>query len=98
MILSLCGCATTTNQMMRGAPYRTYTSAHHRADIAECIARSIPYASVIPGRTETTVNQYNFDGPLIFTWVISDAGSGSTIRLWRANAIAGGASAAEPCF
>lgn len=98
--LPLAGCApNTTDQITAGPPYRSYTSAHHRDDVAQCIARALPNTNVIPGRTETVVNQWNFEGPLVFSWVIADAPSGgSTIRAWRSNSIAGGISRAEACF
>ena len=100
LLALLVGCApNTTDQITRGEPYRSYASTRPRDDVAQCIARALPNTNVIPGRAETVVNQWNFEGPLLFSWVITDAaGGGSTIRAWRANSIAGGIRRAEACF
>ena len=99
LTLLLAACTPmTADEMTRGPPWRSYTSAHSREDVAQCIARALPHTNVLPGRTETVVNQWNFEGPLAFTWVIADAGAGSTIRAWRANSLMGGSRRAEACF
>jgi hypothetical protein len=79
-------------------PFKAYTSTRNHADIAQCIARTVPGAAVLPGTKETVVNVQNPDGPILLTWVITQIANGSIIKVWRANSLAPGISRAEACF
>lgn len=97
-VLALTGCATTAAQMMSGQPHRSYVSAKPHAEIAQCIAATVPGASVIPGAGGSIVNVQNPDGPILLTWRIAATATGSGIAVWRANSLAPGVGAAERCF
>lgn len=94
----LTACAGTANQMMEQPAYRSYSSAKAHADIGQCIARSIPATSVLPGTTQTIVKMQGDGGPVDALWRIDAAGNGSTITVWRKNKHIWGIGKAEACF
>ena len=95
--LVLGSCATTADQMMAGQPYRVFSSSNPHQEIGQCIARSVPATSVIPGPSRTIVNMQG-DGPVDVTWLIEPDGGGSKITVWRRNSLIWGVGKAEPCF
>jgi len=98
-LFAFTGCATTSSEMMTRAPFRSYVSSKHHAEIGQCIAATVPGTFVLPGPSATIVNVQNPGGEVLLTWRVEDGGSGgSRITVWRANSAAPGISRAERCF